>query len=283
MVLVFRSDTVMESRLYTTCSDHGNLERLSIFVSAEYKSDFVRLQDNFGNMFEEICCNMQSQHVPVEVLKRYLHRFPELENIPDSAGTIDSVMTYARKECSLTDYSYLESIAHHFDLQEAKDSISRYHEMLETFCQHTLENHSYVKSFVERCPRCISSLNQITFKLEWNAKEKTLNDIHDVLRKCFGDKAAHVKIVVIKNCSIVIVCWAPHYLMVELVRQAKSNLDQLIEIGVVKLTVGYAELITEKVDVLCFSAFVVMYLPNLFLLQADTSGRTQIALRPQIG
>ena len=270
----------MESRLYTKCSEHGKLERLSVFVSAEYKRDFVRLQDNFGSMFEEICSNAHSQHIPVEDLKRYLDRFPEFQNIPDSADTIDCVMTYARKECSLTDYSYFESIALHFNLQEAKDSIRSYHETLETFCQHTLENHSYVKSFVEGCPRCISSLNQITFKLEWNAKEKTLNDIHDVLRKCFGNKAVHVKIVVIKNCSIVVVCWAPHYLMFELVRQAESNLDQLIEIGVVKLTVGYAELIPEKVDVLCFSAFLVMY---LFIIQDDTSGRTQITLEPQIG
>ena len=273
----------MESRLYTTCSEHGKLERLSFYVSVEYRRDFVRLQDSFGSMFEKICNNVQSQRVPVKDLKQYLYRFPELENIPDSADTIDSVMTYARKECSLTDCSYLESIADHFHLQESKDSVSSYRETLETFCQHTLEKHSYVKSFVEGCPRCISSLNQITFKLEWNAKEKTLNDIHDVLRKCFGDKAAHVKIVVIKNCSIVVVCWAPHYWMEELVRQAKSNLDQLIEIGVVMLTVGFAKLITEMVDVLCFSVFAVMYLPNLFLLQADTSGRTQIALRPQIG
>lgn len=273
----------MESRLYTTCSEHGKLERLSFFVSAEYKSDFVHLQDRFGSMFEEICSNVQSQHVPVEVLKRYLYRFPELENIPDSADTIDSVMTYARKKCSLADCSYLERIAHHFDLQKAKASIGNYHKTLETFCQHTLENHSYVKSFVEGCPRCISSLNQITFKLEWNAKKRTLKDIHDVLRKCFGNKAAHVKIVVIKNCSIVVVCWAPHYLMAELVRQAESNLDQLIEIGVVKLTVGFAELITEKVDVVFCWCFCGHAYTNFFILQDDTSDRTQTALQPQIG
>ena len=239
----------MESMLYTTCSEHGKLERLPVFVSAEYKSDFEHLQNIFCNMFEEIRSNVQSQRITVEVLKQYLYRFPELENIPDSADTIESVMTYARKKCSLTDCSYLERIACHFDLQKAKDSISNYRKTLETFCQHTLENHSYVKSFVESCPQCISSLNQITFKLEWNAKKRTLIDIHNVLRKCFGDKAAHVKIVVIKNCSIVVLCWAPHCLMAELVRQAESNLDQLIEIGVVKLTIGFEELITEKVGV----------------------------------
>ena len=249
--MVFLSDTATESRLYTKCSEHGKLERLqSVFVSAKYKRDFVRLQDNFGSMFEEICSNVVSRCVPVEDLKRYLYRtFPEFESIhhADSADTVDSVMIYARNECSLTDCSYLESIAHHFDLQEAKDSISNYRKTLETFCQHTLESHSYVKSFVEGCPQCISSLNQITFKLEWNAKEKSLNDIRDVLRMCFGDKADRVKIVVIKNCSVVVVCYSHHCLMAELVRQAKSKLDQLIEIGVVVLTVGYAKLITEKV------------------------------------
>ena len=44
------------------------------------------------------------------------------------------------------------------------------------------------------------------------------------------------------------VCWAPQYLMMELAELAKSKLDQLKEIGLVELTVGFIELISEKVN-----------------------------------
>ena len=45
-------------------------------------------------------------------------------------------------------------------------------------------------------------------------------------------------------------CWAPQYLMSELIELAKSNLDQLKAVSVVELTVGYIEVITEQVKYL---------------------------------
>ena len=201
-------------------------------------------------MFDELWKNVR--YVPVDDLKQYLcSRFRELETGVEDADTTSDVMKVVHNECTLTEYSYFEKIANRFDLQEAKESIKHYRRTLDDFCKHTLEEHSYAKSFRVDHPEPIvpsSTKIEVTFMLEWNAKEKSLKDVRDVLRMAFGDLTDRVKIMVIKDGSIVVVCWAPQYLMMELVRLAKNKLDQLQEIGVVKLTVGHIELITKKVN-----------------------------------
>ena len=203
-------------------------------------------------MFDKLRDNVKSSHVPVDDLKHYLcDRFRELKTDVQDAGTKNDVMEVVRNECTLAEYSYLEVIADKFDLQEAKESIKHYRSTLDDFCKHTLEEHSYAKSFhVDHPEPIIPSSNQIevTFKLEWNAMEKSLRDVRDVLRMAFGPLTDRVKIMVIKDGSVVIVCWAPQYLMMELAELAKSKLDQLKEIGLVELTVGFIELISEKVN-----------------------------------
>ena len=242
----------------TFISANRSSDRFFYCVSAEYKEDFVDLQDKFGDMFDEVRKDVEL-HVQVGKLKQYLcDRFRELETDVQHAVTMGDVMKVVRNECILAEYSYLKQIAKHFDLQEAKKSIEHYHIKLDDFCTHTLEEHSYAKSFcVDHPVPIFPSLNktEVTFKLEWKAKEKTLKDVRDVLRKAFRDLTDRVQIVVIKDGSVVVVCWAPQYLMTELVRLAKSKLDQLREVGVVELTVGYIELITEKVKYKSFVMF----------------------------
>ena len=201
-------------------------------------------------MFDELCKNVKL-HVPVDDLKQYLcDRFRELETDVQNAGTTNDVMKVVHNECTLAEYSYFEKIANHFDLQKVKKSIEHYCSTLDDFCTHTLEEHSYARSFCVDHPEPIlpsSNKIEVIFKLEWNAKEKSLKDVRDVLRMVFGYLTDRVNIIVIKDGSVVVVCWAPRHLMIGLVRLAKSKLDQLKEIGVVELTVGYIELITEKV------------------------------------
>ena len=51
-------------------------------VSAQYKEDFIELQDSFGNVFDGLCLALRTDlrsHVSVAALKEYLCRtFPEL-------------------------------------------------------------------------------------------------------------------------------------------------------------------------------------------------------------
>ena len=217
-------------------------------MSAEYKRDFIRLQGSFAGMFDSMCETVKSQ-VPVDDLKQYLCRtFSEYRILLQDAVTTDDVMEAVRNESSLTDFAYFEEIADHFNLQQVKRNISSYHSILDSFCQQTLNNHSYVRSFREDYPRYILSSGKIIFQLEWKAKDKTLKDIRDVLRMTFKHFADRVQIVVIEDGSVVVVCCAPRYLMEELVRLASESVHKLIEMGVVKLTVGSIEVISEKVN-----------------------------------
>ena len=217
-------------------------------MSAEYKRDFIRLQASFARMFDSMCETVKSQ-VPVDDLKRYLCRtFSEFKLLLQDAVTTDDVMEAVRNESSLTDFAYFEEISDHFNLQQVKRSIRTYHSILDSFCKHTLNNHSYVKSFREDYLRYILPSDKIIFQLEWKAKDKTLKDVRDVLRMTFKQMADRVQIVVIGDGSVVVVCCAPRYLMEELVRLASESVHRLIEMGVVKLTVGGTEVTIEKVN-----------------------------------
>ena len=217
-------------------------------VSAVYKRDFIHLQGSFGRMFDSVCETVKSQ-VPVDDLKRYLCRtFSEFEIPLQDAVTTDYVMKTVRNESSLTDFAFFEEIADYFNLHRMKRAIRDYHSILDSFCQHTLDNHSYVRSFREDYPRYILSTDKITFKLQWNAKEKTLKDIRDVLQMSFQHLADRVQIVVIGDGSVVVVCCAPRYLMEELVRLASESVRKLEEMGVVMLTVGGTEVIIDRVN-----------------------------------
>ena len=150
-------------------------------VSAQYKEDFIELQDSFGNVFDCLCLALRS-YVSVATLKEYLCRtFPELVFPLRDVITIDIVIEVVRNESSFTDLAYVKVIYNHFDLQEMKQKIDGYRRMLDSFCRHTLNNHSYVKSFREDYPRYILSSDKIVFQLQWKAMEKTLKYIRNVL------------------------------------------------------------------------------------------------------
>ena len=188
-------------------------------------------------------CETVRLQVPVDNLKRYLCRtFSEFEILLQDTTTTDDVMKTVRNNSSLTDVAYFEQIAYHFDLQQIKQVIEAYCISLKLFCQHTLENHSYVRSFREDYPRHILSTDKIVFRLQWKANQRTLKDVRDVLQMTFRHLADRVQIVVIEDGSVVVVCCAPRYLMEELVRLASESFHKLKGIGVVKLTVGGTEI-----------------------------------------
>ena len=228
-------------------------------VSAEYKRDFINLQDSFGRLFNSMCETVKL-HVQVNDLKRYLSQtFSEFEILQD-AITTDDVMKTVRNESSLTDIAYFEQIANHFDLHQMKRKIDDYCKIIDSFCEHTLDNHSYVRSFRKDYHQYLLTSDKIVFQLQWRAKEKTLKDIRDVLQMGFGQLADRVQIVVIQNGSVVAVCWAPRYLMKDLARQASERVKSLTLMGVVKLTVG-TEVVIEEVNIFInFRYYIDTYL-----------------------
>ena len=79
----------------------------------------------------------------------------------------------------------------------------------------------------------------ITFKLRWSPAEKTLSDIQRLLQQAFDEQSVYVHIVVVRGGSVRVICCAPQYLMVELVRLAQRNRELLVhESSVTYLRVG---------------------------------------------
>ena len=228
-------------------------------MSVEYKRDFILLQDKFGTLFRSISNAVKSQ-VPVDDLKEYLcETFDDFKIPLQETSTTDDVMKAVRNQSSLTDLAYFGRINDRFNLQVTEE-IDRYCDTLDSFCQHTLDNHSYIRSFREDYPRYILSSDKIVFRLQWKTNQKTMNDIRDVLRMSFGRLADRVQIVVIEDGSVVVVCWAPRYLMEELVRQASERVHMLAEVSVIKLTVGGTEVNIDKVNLHTMTQYITIAL-----------------------
>ena len=135
-------------------------------MSAEYQEDFIDLQNGFGRMFDFSCVALQT-HVSAADLKKYLCRtYPELVIPLQDAVTTDDVMEVIRDKSSLTNVGYFKVIANKFDLKEMKQAVEEYRTTLNSFCQHTLHDHTYVRSFFEDYSQYIPTSDKIEFQLQ---------------------------------------------------------------------------------------------------------------------
>ena len=211
-----------------------------------YRKDYVCLQDEFVSMFELV--QEKVERVSVNDLKQYLCRFDELRSLLQDADTLDKIMNAVREQSTLTDFAYIDRIAHHFGNRKVKSKVSHYKKSLKKFCRHTIQAHTYVQSFCEDQSKPIPSTNKVTFKLEWNATETTMNDIRGILRKAFGRLADRVKILVVREGCVLLECAAPPCLMKDLVGVASRRKHELVAMDVVKLTIGSTVVINEQVS-----------------------------------
>ena len=184
--------------------DGGTQCRLSTRMTSFY------FRINSDDYFSHCICKAVNCQVPVDDLKRYLSENFDEFTIPlqEASNTTDDVMKVVRNQSSLTDLAYFHRIKDNFSLQVTQE-IDKYYDTLDSFCQHTLDNHSYVRSFREDYPRYILTSDKIVFHLEWKANQKTLKNVRDVLRMSFKPLADRVQIVVIEDGSVVVVCCAP--------------------------------------------------------------------------
>ena len=80
---------------------------------------------------------------------------------------------------------------------------------------------------------------KIKIMLEWNPASKTLSDIRSLLRKAFKNLSPHIHVDVIGEGSVIVVYYAPHYIMGALVKMAEENKSMLLGNGVSYLSIGY--------------------------------------------
>ena len=169
-------------------------------------------------------------------LKSFLRRcHPEVNPQLSLAKSFDDVMEIIEEKCSIINVSILETIVNHYSINEAADYILAYKTHLEELCEINIFNVQ-----LKKLSSSLLTCNTIKFIVNWEVTKCTLSAIKSLLWKAFQDFDKKVEVVALNETnSIAIVCYAPHHLMDSLLLTAQDNLETLIELGLIQLTIGY--------------------------------------------
>lgn len=202
------------------------------------------------------------------------HCYPDLAELVEAVNTNTAdIMKAVKSKCSLINFHYLEAIVDHFNLSEVKKHIETYNDIVDSFCTQIIPHHSYVKSFLIDHKSKLSTSMNIMLKLEWKPSEKTLDDIRGVFRKAFGSLFKHVHLVNVLEGCVAVICCAPRHLEYQLIKQARKNIKELNQIGLVQLKIANTDCINEEVSLfITMIKFKLLYIckcnnfcGNLFL------------------
>ena len=137
---------------------------------------YVQLFDECAEILEN------DDSVTLDKLKRFLSRFPELRTSLNNTNTISDVVDLIYDFSSITDCSYLKSVATRFNISAAVEKIYNYYKYVDNFCRNELIHHIYMKPFITGKSITLTSATTITFVLEWRPTKKTLSDIQSILQ-----------------------------------------------------------------------------------------------------
>ena len=182
----------------------------------------------------------QEFSLPLKELKKYLQRcFRELKPQLSIAESFDDVMDIVEEKCTITNIACLEAVVDHYNIEEAKAHIAVYKSVTNNFCEDLRLSMCSNENFVTGSWSLLKC-DTIEFILEWKTDERTLSEIQDLLWKAFGDMANRVLVISVREGnSIIVTCYAPRHIMDILQMEAEKNLDSLIKLGLLKLTIGY--------------------------------------------
>ena len=194
----------------------------------------------FGNLIETVAPLIAKAIPSLKKLKTYLRRcFRELKPQLPSAESFDDVMELVEDKCTIINVCCLEAIVDHYNITEAKRHIMEFKTTVDKFCDKVKTDICINQNFKVTSSHHLTC-ETIEFVLEWKTDEYTLSHIKDLLSKAFKDMAKSVQVRAIKEGnSIIVTCYAPHYMMDILLVTAEDNLDILKEMGLIQLTIGY--------------------------------------------
>ena len=194
----------------------------------------------FGNLFNNVAPLIKASIPSLKKLKRYLRMcFQELAPQLSKVKSFNKVIYIVQDTCTIINICCLESIVDHYEITKAKTLITEFKKQVDTFCENVKADICLKQNFKTASSSHLTC-ESIEFVVEWKTNECTLRHIKGLLSKAFEDMAKSVQVrAVNEGNSIIIICYAPLRLMDFLLMVAKSNLDLLKEMGVIKLTIGY--------------------------------------------
>ena len=210
-------------------------------LSPTYKYDFDQMRTKLGDLILTVLPLIESAITSkLKELKTFLRMsFQELKPQLAIAESFDDVMDIVREKCTIINIACLEAIINRYKIEEAKSHITAYKMEVDQFCEdvklRVCENEDFM-------PNQSSLLNceTIKFLLEWNIDEHTLSEVQDLLWKAFGSMTKRVLVKKAEESnSIIVTCYAPYNIMDILLMEAEKNLNILIKMGLMKLSIGY--------------------------------------------
>ena len=210
-------------------------------LSPTYKYDFDQMRAKLGDLILTVLPLIKSAVASkLKELKTYLRMsFQELKPLLATAKSFDGVMDIVREKCTIINIACLEAIINRYKIEEAKSHITAYKVEVDQFCEEVklrlCENEDFMTD-----PSSLLKCQTIEFLLEWNIDEHTLSEIQGLLWKAFGSMAKRVLVRKAEESkSITVTCYAPRNIMDILLMEAENNLDILIKMGLIKLSIGY--------------------------------------------
>ena len=191
---------------------------------------------------------MLSSKIPVstEKLRSFLGKaYPELTPELTNAQSIDAIIDIVGGRINIINIAMIETIVKRYDISEAKVLVTQYKEEIQKFTSDMKLNFVLDKKLSPP----ISSLicETIEFVLDWKPSDHSLNDIHQLLKKAFGDSSIRVIVRSIhEGNSIKIICYAPRYLINVLLLEAQANLHVLKE-EMIQLNIGHFTVYNKKI------------------------------------
>ena len=220
-----------------------------IHVSEAYKYDFDTARGDYGIFRDKIIPLLSSKiSVSTEELKHFLgHTYSELVPEITHAQSIDAIINIVGGRINIINIAMIETIVKRYDVSEAKDLVTQYKKEIQKFTSDMKLKFALDK----RLSLPISSLlcETIKFVLDWEPSDHSLDDICQLLKKAFDDSSIRVIVQSIhKGNSIIIICYAPRYLINILLLEAQANLHVLKEeMNLIRLDVGHFTVYNKKV------------------------------------
>ena len=199
-----------------------------IHMNKTYESLFDAMRGKFGILRRKII-PILSNKISFEELKLFLIQcYSELKVELAGVESIDDAMTVVEKHSNIINVAKIEAIVDCYNVTEAKKLVTEYKEEIEKFSSDMKLHLMLNKKLSTHC----SSLacETIKFVLDWEPSDHSLEDIRLLLEKAFGDLGRRVLVRRISEAnSILIICYAPLYLMNALLMKAQANLPVLQE------------------------------------------------------
>ncbi|XP_019853792.1 PREDICTED: uncharacterized protein LOC109583061 [Amphimedon queenslandica] len=225
---------------YSNCESIQNNETDSISTQSQLQEQEIRVsraahEYSFEAMRGKFCVfleNMRSillsmETISLEELKQFLERYyPELKSQLQRTKSVDSVLKIVEKKCNIVNVAAMETIANRYDLEDGINLVSIYKEEIKKF-----SNEMKLTFTLNRKISLASSSSltceKIGFLLDWEPSDHLLEDIRLLLERAFDDLANEVVVQTIQKAnSILIICYAPLYLMNALFLEAQANLPR---------------------------------------------------------